>query len=80
MHAFSQRKGKSLTRDFVREVKSLHYGMVKKRSVQGPYSGTGPTKKKVLYCQSKCTKFYFFVCFMKCILGYFMLYLFDLCS
>jgi len=39
MHAFSQTKGKSLTRDFVREVKSLRYGMVKKTSAQRPYSG-----------------------------------------
>jgi hypothetical protein len=35
MHAFSQTKGKSLTRDFIREVKSLPYGMVKKGQFRG---------------------------------------------
>ena len=35
MHAFSQTKGKSLTRDSIREVRSVHYGMVRKGQCMG---------------------------------------------
>jgi hypothetical protein len=35
MHAFFHTKGKSLTRDFIKEVKSLHYGMVKEGQCRG---------------------------------------------
>jgi hypothetical protein len=45
---FLQNKGRSSTRDFFREVQSLHYAMGKKGSMQGPYNGAYKHYQSVL--------------------------------
>jgi len=58
----SQGKGKSSTRDFIREVKSVHCAVVKNRSMQAPFIGAYKNIWSGLRkYQSKCKKKFFFI-------------------